>query len=143
MTARTDPDGPGSAPASPPCRVLLVDDDDEFAEALHALLDDDERVEVVARARDGVEAVRLATELEPDVVSMDVAMPRMDGLTATKLIAQSQPQTRVIVVSGSLFDDRCDEARAAGAVGYVPKAKAAVALADAALAACAGERLFR
>ncbi|MFN2471292.1 MAG: response regulator [Gaiellaceae bacterium] len=126
-----------------PCRLLLVDDDDVFAESLAAALDADERVEVVARARDGVEAVKLAADLRPDVVAMDVAMPRMDGLEATRLIRESQPETRVLVVSGSMFDDRGEEAMAAGAAGYLPKGKAAHALAEAALAVRSGERLFR
>ncbi len=125
------------------CRILLVDDDDDFTASLESLLADDERVEIVGRARDGVEAVRLAAELGPNVVSMDVNMPRMDGLTATRLITSSQPAVHVIVVSGSMFDDRGDEARSAGAAGYVPKGRAAVALADAALDVRSGERLFR
>lgn len=130
-------------PHTAPCRILLVDDDDDFCEALGAILQNDDRIEIVARARDGVEAVRLSVELEPDVVSMDVSMPRMDGLTATRLIAEAQPCVRVLVVSGSIFDDRGDEAREAGAAGYLPKGKAAHALAEAALAVRAGERLFR
>jgi DNA-binding NarL/FixJ family response regulator len=125
------------------CRILVVDDDDEFAEVVQEILASDERVEVVARARDGIEAVRLSVELEPDVVSMDVAMPRMDGLTATRLITEAQPAVRVLVVSGSIFDDRSDEARAAGAAGYLAKGRAPFGLADAALALHAGESLFR
>ena len=129
--------------ATTPCRVLVVDDDDDFAESVQEVLAADERIEVVARARDGVEAVRLSVELEPDVVAMDVVMPRMDGLTATRLITEAQPRTRVLVVSGSMFDDRSDEARAAGASGYLPKGRVAFGLADAAVAVNAGESLFR
>jgi DNA-binding NarL/FixJ family response regulator len=125
------------------CRILVVDDDDEFAEVVQEVLGSDERVEVVARACDGIEAVRLSVELEPDVVSMDVVMPRMDGLTATRLITEAQPGVRVLVVSGSIFDDRSDEARTAGAAGYLPKGRAPFGLADAALAVHAGESLFR
>jgi DNA-binding NarL/FixJ family response regulator len=125
------------------CRILVVDDDDDFAELVTEALAADERVEVVARASDGVEAVRLSVELEPDVVSMDVVMPRMDGLTATRLITEAQPGVRVLMVSGSLFDDRSGEARAAGAAGYLPKGRAPFGLADAVLAVHAGESLFR
>ena len=134
---------PHAVEASERCRLLLVDDDDDFVEALRAVLAADRRIEVIGRARDGVEAVRLAVELDPDVVSMDVNMPRMDGLTATRLITASQPAVRVVVVSGSIFDDRGEDARNAGAAGYVAKGKATSALADAALAVRAGERLFR
>jgi DNA-binding NarL/FixJ family response regulator len=126
-----------------PCRILVVDDDDDFAAAIQEALAADDRVLVVARACDGVEAVRLSVELEPDVVSMDVAMPRMDGLTATRLITEAQPRVRVLVVSGSIFDDRSAEARAAGAAGYLPKGRAPFGLADAALAVRAGDLLFR
>jgi DNA-binding NarL/FixJ family response regulator len=125
------------------CRILVVDDDDEFVEVVQECLACDERVEVVARACDGVEAVRLSVELEPDVISMDVAMPRLDGLTATRLITEAQPRVRVLVVSGSMFDDRSDEARAAGAAGYLPKGRAPFGLAAAALAVRAGESLFQ
>ena len=125
-----------------PCRILIVDDDDDFAEVVKDVLATDTRVQVVARACDGVEAVRLSVELEPDVVAMDVAMPRMDGLTATRLITEAQPNVRVLVVSGSMFDDRSGEARAAGAAGYLPKGRAPFGLADAALAVRAGKSLF-
>ncbi len=134
---------PPTSPDQPTCRILVVDDDDDFAEALAAALQYDERVSVVARARDGVEAVRLCVELEPDVVAMDVSMPRMDGLTATKLIVEAQPRVNVLVVSGSMFDDRGEDALRAGAAGYLAKGQAAMGLADAALAVCSGERLFR
>jgi DNA-binding NarL/FixJ family response regulator len=126
-----------------PCRILVVDDDDDFAEVVKETLGSDERVEIVARACDGIEAVRLSVELEPDVIAMDVAMPRMDGLTATRLITEAQPGVRVLVVSGSMFDDRSDEARAAGAAGYLPKGRAPFGLADAALAVREGKSLFR
>ena len=133
---------PKTAEPSERCRLLLVDDDDNFVDALRAVLAADARFDVVGRARDGVEAVRLAVELEPHVVSMDVNMPRMDGLTATRLITASRPAVRVIVCSGSTCDDPGAEARDAGAAGYVAKSEAATALADAALAVRGGERPF-
>jgi DNA-binding NarL/FixJ family response regulator len=125
------------------CRILVVDDDDDFAAVVQETLAADDRVEVIARACDGVEAVRLSVELEPDVISMDVEMPRLDGLAATRLITEAQPCVRVLVVSGSLFDDRSGGARAAGAAGYLAKGRAPFGLADAALAVHAGESLFR
>jgi DNA-binding NarL/FixJ family response regulator len=129
--------------ANAPCRVLVVEDDDDAALALTEALTDDDRVLVVGRARDGVEAVELAAALTPDVVSMDVQMPRLDGLEATRRIRQQSPGVRVIVVSGSMFDDRAEEARDAGACGYLPKARAAHGLAAAVLAAYDGAELFR
>ena len=128
---------------SPVCRVLVVEDDDDAALALTAALDQDERVAVVGRARDGIEAIELTVSLAPDVVSMDVVMPRLDGLEATRRIRRDHPDVRVIVVSGSMFDDRADEARDAGACGYLPKARAMHGLAAAALAVRDGAELFR
>ena len=128
---------------APPCRVLLVDDDDSVVDALSEALASDGRVTVVGRARDGIEAVELAAALEPDVISMDVMMPRLDGLEATRRILAAHPDVRVLVVSSSMFDDRADEARRAGARGYLPKARAVFGLADAVLAVLAGQQLFR
>ena len=127
---------------SPRCRVLVVEDDDDAALALTAGLDEDERVVVVGRARDGVEALVLTGSLAPDVVSMDVVMPRLDGLEATRRIRRDHPNVHVIVVSGSMFDDRAEEAREAGACGYLPKGRAVHGLAAAALAVCEGAELF-
>lgn len=115
-------------------RVLLVDDDPTFLEALRTLLTFDERVEVVGEARDGAAAVKLADELQPDVVAMDIVMPGVDGIEATRAIRASRPNTRVVLVSGSIFQDRVEHgseaAREAGASGYVPKARAVMELAD-------------
>ena len=123
----------------PKVRVLLVDDDPTFLEALRAMFAFDERVEIVGEARDGADAVRLADELGPDVVAMDIVMPGVDGIEATKAIRTSRPDTRVVLVSGSIFQERAEQgsevAREAGASGYVPKARAVVELADTVVAA--------
>ncbi len=73
-------------------RVLIADDHRLFSEALEAILTADGRVEVVGHAADGAEAVKLALELEPDVVLMDISMPVMDGFQATRQIRKQQPQ---------------------------------------------------
>jgi DNA-binding NarL/FixJ family response regulator len=104
-------------------RVLLVDDDEGFAESLAATLEADARVEVVGSARDGVEAVERCADVEPDVVAMDIHMPRMDGVEATRRIAAEQGGTAVILISGSMFADARDLAEEAGAVGYLTKAQ--------------------
>src|SRR5215471_19088496 len=123
----------------PKVRVLLVDDDPTFLEALRAMFAFDERVEIVGEARDGADAVRLADELGPDVVAMDIVMPGVDGIESTKAIRTSRPDTRVVLVSGSIFQERAEQgsevAREAGASGYVPKARAVVELADTEVAA--------
>ena len=104
-----------------PIRVLIVDDQVPFAAMLETILAEEDEVEVVGRATDGQQAVALAAELEPDVVVMDITMPLMDGLEATRLLRERTPAPRVIVLTES--DLRSDAVRAerAGADGYVPK----------------------
>jgi CheY-like chemotaxis protein len=90
-------------------RVLVVDDDPDFVEAAKASLAADRRIVVVGGADSGEEAVRQAAALRPEVVAMDVVMPGLDGLAATRLIRKDQPQCRVVLVSGSIFVERGDE----------------------------------
>jgi CheY-like chemotaxis protein len=108
-----------------PIRVLLVDDDEHFAASLAASLEADSRVEVVASARDGLEAVTRCADVQPDVVAMDIHMPRMDGVEATRRIREEQSSAAVILISGSMFTDARDLAEEAGAVGYLTKAECA------------------
>jgi NarL family two-component system response regulator LiaR len=115
-------------------RVLVVDDDPDFVEAAKVSLAADRRIEVVGGATSGEEAVKQAAALQPEVVAMDVVMPDLDGLEATRLIRKNQPECRVILVSGSIFVDRGDEgdeaARAAGASAYIVKSRAVLDLAE-------------
>jgi two-component system, NarL family, response regulator LiaR len=122
-----------------PVRVLLVDDDEDFAESLAASLRGDARVEVVASARDGVEALTRCAEVQPDVVAMDIHMPRMDGVETTRRIREEQNDAAVILISGSMFTDARDLAAEAGAVGYLTKAECARALLPAILDAARAE----
>jgi DNA-binding NarL/FixJ family response regulator len=116
-------------------RVLIADDEPLFAEALEVLLGADERIEVVGRAGDGSQAVRLAQELDPDVVLMDLSMPGVDGFGATRQILAGEGDTHIVVLSGS--DDPADiaKAREAGAAGYITKDRIAERLVEAILAA--------
>lgn len=109
----------------PPIRVLLVDDDEDFAASLAASLDGDSRIEVVASASDGLEAVKRCADVQPDVVAMDIHMPRMDGVEATRRIREERSSSAVILISGSMFTDARDLAEEAGAVGYLTKAECA------------------
>lgn len=115
-------------------RVLVVDDDPDFVEAAKVSLAADRRIEVVGGATSGEDAVKQAAALQPEVVAMDVVMPDLDGLEATRLIRKNQPECRVILVSGSIFVDRGDEgdeaARAAGASAYVVKSRVMLDLAE-------------
>jgi two-component system, NarL family, response regulator LiaR len=112
-------------------RVLIADDHRMFAEALEAILGTDERLEVAGQAADGAEAVRLALELQPDVILMDIAMPIMDGLQATKQIRKQWPTACVLMLTGSNSKSDVDRAREAGAAGYVTKERIAAELIDA------------
>jgi DNA-binding NarL/FixJ family response regulator len=104
-----------------PIRVLIADDHRLFAEALEAILSGESRVDVVGRARNGAEALELSLELEPDVVLMDISMPVMDGIEATRRIRESRPKACVVMLTGSSSAADVDRSRDAGAVGYVTK----------------------
>ena len=106
-------------------RLLLTDDDRKFMEAMAAFLEVDGRFEVVAMASDGREGVELARSHSPDVVLMDIDMPIMDGVEASRLIHEEQPDLPIVLVSASQFADRVANARAAGATGYVQKGRIA------------------
>jgi len=101
--------------------VLIADDQRLFAEALEAILSSDGRIEVVGRALDGKSALELARERRPNVVLMDIAMPLMDGIDATRAIRSELPETKVIVLTGSAATHDVSRARTAGATGYVTK----------------------
>jgi DNA-binding NarL/FixJ family response regulator len=113
--------------------VLIADDHRMFAEALEAILGTDDRLEVAGHASDGAEAVRLALRQRPDVILMDIAMPVMDGLQATKQIRQQWPTACVLMLTGSNSRSDVDRAREAGAAGYVTKERIAAELIEAIL----------
>ena len=102
-------------------RVLLADDHSITREGLQVLLERSEEFEVVGQARDGVEAVEAASELSPDVIVMDVMMPRKDGVEACREIMEFLPDTRVIMLTASTEAEAVIEAVAAGASGYLQK----------------------
>ena len=112
-------------------RVLIADDQRLFAEALEAILAGDDRIEVVGRAHDGKEAVKLAISLEPDVVLMDIAMPVMDGVEATKRLRRKLPEVCVLMLTGSNSREDVDRSRRAGAGAYVTKDRIASQLVEA------------
>jgi len=114
-------------------RVLIADDHRLFGQALEAILATDERLEVVGHAGDGSEAVQLARDLDPDVILMDIAMPIMDGFQATKQIRKHRPHACVLMLTGSNSRSDVDQAREAGAAGYVTKDRIASELIDAIL----------
>lgn len=112
-------------------RVLIADDHRLFAEALEAILAGESTIEVVGRARNGAEALELALELEPDVVLMDISMPVMDGVEATRRIREARPDACVLMLTGSNTTVDVDRASDAGAAGYVTKDRIASQLVEA------------
>jgi two-component system NarL family response regulator len=113
---------PGHTPsASDPIRVLVVDDHALFRRGLQMVLGQEEDIEVVGEAGDGTEAVVMATEMAPDIVLMDVRMPRRGGIDATLAIKESVPSAKIVMLT--ISDEEADlyEAIKAGAMGYLLK----------------------
>jgi len=102
-------------------RVLIVDDHAMLRMLLRRHLGSQEDIEVVGEAEDGPEGVAKAEELEPDVVLMDVAMPGMDGIEATRIICQRHPLVKVLILTLYASSENCARAVQSGAVGYVLK----------------------
>jgi DNA-binding NarL/FixJ family response regulator len=119
---------PAEALSPKPLRILAVDDHSLFLEALTIVLAPAADLEVVGCGRNGVEGVELALSLRPDVVLMDVEMPRMDGFEAAKRITDSLPETAVVMVTGSALLADVERARTAGAAAYVTKDQLATSL---------------
>ena len=126
-----------------PIQILIADDHTLFAEALSLMLRTDPRMEVVGVALNGREAVDLAAALRPDVVLMDLHMPVMDGIEATRQLRRASPSSRVVVVTASTSAEDSDRARAAGAVAYIRKWSTADELQRAVVDAVRDERPFR
>lgn len=126
-----------------PVRVLLVDDQALFREALAMLLGVRGDIEVVGEAANGDEALRRVAALAPDVVLMDLRMPVLDGIAATRRIRVEHPQARVIALT--TFDDDADvfAALRAGAVGYLLKDVSSARLVEAVLAAARDESVLQ
>jgi len=120
-------------------RVLLADDQALFREGLRTLLSVQPDLEVVGEAGNGEEAVRLARELQPDVVLMDLQMPVLDGVAATRQLRAACPLCRVIVLTTFDDDETVFEGLRAGAAGYLLKDTPSARLAEAIRAAARGE----
>jgi DNA-binding NarL/FixJ family response regulator len=123
-------------------RILVVDDHDEFREGLEAMLRSAEGVEVVGTAADGARAVDLALGLQPDVVLMDLQMPRLNGVDATSRIVASSPHISVVVLSMMDDEDSVFAAVRAGARGYLLKGARRTEILRAIEAVGSGEVIF-
>lgn len=123
-------------------RVLIADDQTLFRSGLARLLDVDDRVAVVGEAVDGLEAVKLALALKPDVVLMDIKMPNVDGIEATRRIVSENPKIKVLMLTTFEADNHVIQALKAGASGYVLKDSDAGAIVSSIVAVVAGERVM-
>ena len=101
--------------------VLIADDQTLFREGIKDLLEDEKGIEVVGEASTGPEAVALAKKIKPDVILMDIKLPQMDGVSATRIIRKDCPQTNVLILSSYEDEAHVTEAIQAGANGYLSK----------------------
>jgi DNA-binding NarL/FixJ family response regulator len=118
-------------------RVLLVDDESMFLAAVRALLEHDLRLEVVGSAHNAEDALELATQVEPDVVLIDVSLPGVDGFETTRLLLERRPDLKVIVLSGRSDDGAESAALDAGATRFLFKGGLHEEIAEAIVAAAA------
>jgi DNA-binding NarL/FixJ family response regulator len=123
-------------------RVLIVDDHPLVRQGLQAVLGASDDVELVGEAEDGAAAVRLAAQLEPDVVVMDLQMPGLHGIDATREITSARPATAVLALTMFEDDDTVFSAVAAGAAGYLLKGADGADILTAVRAAAAGQTVF-
>ena len=124
-------------------RILLVDDQALFREGLHTLLSVHDDLQVVGEASNGQEAIDAVAKLTPDVVLMDLRMPVLNGVAATKQITESAPNSRVIVLTTFDDDDYVFDGLRAGAVGYLLKDVPSAKLVEAIRAAARGESFLQ
>lgn len=119
-----------ATPVRLPVRVLVADDADGVRELVMLLLDMEHDFTVVGQARDGLEAVEAARSLQPDLVVLDVSMPRLDGIAATPRILTASPTSRVALFTGVSDLGLEQEAEQAGAAAVLPKELGATTLVD-------------
>src|SRR2546426_217194 len=123
-------------------KVLLADDHTVVRQGFRALLQAEEDIVIVGEAETGRQAIQLAKELEPDVVVMDIAMPLLNGLEATRQIIKEVPSAKVLILSSYSDDEYVQQLSEAGAVGYLLKQTAAADLIKAIREARKGNAFF-
>ena len=106
---------------SDPIRVLLCDDVPAFRALVRYALEDEEGIEVIGEAGDGLEGVRMADELHPDVVLLDLSMPDCDGLEAIPVLRRHDPDVAIVALSGFTADRMAPPVIASGAIAYLEK----------------------
>jgi len=134
----SDADSEGQQSA--PVRVLIVDDHEPWRRWVYSELASQQQLHVVGEASDGLEAVRKAEELKPDIILLDIGLPSLNGLDAAKRMTHSTPDSKIIFLTGQNDSDLAKEALSNGAIGYLLKAYAGNELLPAIAAAVQGRR---
>ena len=111
-----------------PLRILVAEDDESALEVIAVLLEQDGRYAIAGRAPNGLEAINLAKRVKPDAVVMDIEMPVLDGVEATRQLRERWPNLPIVAISGHDYEERVLEIREAGAEDYVRKARLATEL---------------
>ncbi len=102
-------------------KILLADDHTILRDGIRALINSESDMQVIAEAEDGYSAVRLTRDLEPDVIIMDIAMPRLNGLEATRQIKRDSPKVKILILSMHENEEYIRQVLASGAMGYILK----------------------
>jgi DNA-binding NarL/FixJ family response regulator len=128
--------------SAPAVRVLLVEDFQPFRQFICSMLEKRSDLRIVSEVSDGLEAVRQAEELQPDLILLDIGLPTLNGIAAARRIRTLSPKSRIIFVSQESSDDVVGEGLSIGAAGYVVKMRAAVDLPAAVDAVLAGRQFL-
>ncbi len=123
-------------------RVVIADNQPAFREGLYRLLSEENDLEIIGQAADGEEAVRLTIELKPDVAVLDMAMPKLSGIEATRIIREKSPDTSVLIISSFDYQNYVLASLRAGAAGYLTKDTPISEMAAAVRLAHAGEGII-
>ena len=110
------------------CRVLVVDDYEPWRAFAASILKNQSKLQIIGEARDGLEAVQIAQQLQPDLILLDIGLPTLNGIEAARRIRESSPKSKILFVSENRSRDIAEEALRTGAFGYVVKAAAAAEL---------------
>ncbi len=128
--------------ATEPVRVIVVDDQLLLREGIASLLQADPRIQVIGRGGDGQEAIELAGALRPDIVLVDIRMPKVDGIQAIREIKARWPEIRVVILTSFAYDGYVVEGLMTGADGYLLKDASPQALISGVIAVAAGEQVI-
>jgi DNA-binding NarL/FixJ family response regulator len=123
-------------------RIMVVDDQNLFRSGLVRLLEADPRVQVVGQAVDGLDVIKKVTSLKPDVILMDLKMPNLDGIEATRRVVAEHPEVKVLILTTFETDSYVLQALRAGASGYVLKDAQIDSIVSSILAVISGERVM-